>query len=272
MKYNSIIYDFLLAGLALIAISCSNEGPNDDSNSSVEMRNAPSGKIFKGQMTAMGDGKVRSWIMIDAAGKPQELGIEMTLSAIDGLSPDDHQEFVLPLHKRAKDLTPFDHIGINWNPMGHPPQDIFTVPHFDFHFYMMPLDARMAIPEWSEDTDAQFSNYPPEGYMPAGYFTPPGMGTSEAQMGKHWIPVNLGDFLPFSKIMIFGSYDGTFNFIEPMVTRDYLLTGLNFSGTFPMPMHVSVSGYYPARYNISHNTQNANISITLSDFTFMDAE
>jgi hypothetical protein len=40
--------------------------------------------------------------------------------------------------------------------------------------------------------------FPPLGYLPADYFTS-GAGTAEGQMGKHWLPVNLGDYLPFSK-------------------------------------------------------------------------
>ena len=41
--------------------------------------------------------------------------------------------------------TPFEHIVINWNPHGHPPPEIYSVPHFDFHFYTQTRADREAI-------------------------------------------------------------------------------------------------------------------------------
>jgi len=31
-------------------------------------------------------------------------------------------------------VPPFDHIGINWNPNGHPPAGVYNRPHFDVPF------------------------------------------------------------------------------------------------------------------------------------------
>jgi hypothetical protein len=57
---------------------------------------------------------------------------------------------------------------------------------------MISIAEQLAIPEWSLSTDAAFNLYPPLGYLPADYFTSRA-GTAEGQMGKHWLPVNLGD-------------------------------------------------------------------------------
>ena len=229
--------------------------------------------VFKGPQVALGYGKVRSWISMDSNGHPGEIGIEITPEAFKNLTmedtkmlPPEHETIVVPLHLKATQLTPFDHIGLNWNPNGHQPEGVFDVPHFDIHFYMIPLEEQMAIPAWSPETDAAFNLYPPMAYMPADYGTPPGPATAEAQMGKHWLPVNLGAYLPFSKIMVYGSYNGQFIFVEPMITLDYLLSNVDFSADYSQPELFEKAGNYPTKYNIYHNAITGNTYITLSEF------
>ncbi|GEL12260.1 hypothetical protein SAMN05192550_3169 [Flavobacterium glycines] len=229
--------------------------------------------VFKGPEVQFGYGKVRSWISVSQSGTPNEIGLEITPEAFKNLTdendkkiPADHSTVIVPLHLKAKQLTPFNHIGLNWNPRGHIPEGVFDVPHFDIHFYMISIADQMAIPAWSQETDAAFNNYPPEGYMPADYFTPPGDATAEAQMGKHWLPVNLGAFLPFSKIMIYGSYNGKVIFTEPMITLDHLLSHVDSSTDYSQPQFFQKPGNYPTKYNIYHNPDNGNTYITLSGF------
>jgi hypothetical protein len=131
---------------------------------------------------------------------------------------------------------------------------------------MISIAEQLSIPEWSPSTDAAFNLYPPPGYLPANYFTPPGAGTAEGQMGKHWLPVNLGDYLPFSKIMIYGSYNGKVNFIEPMITTEYLLSNEEASLNYSQPESFEKAGNYPTKYNIYHDQSTGNFYITLSDF------
>ena len=230
-------------------------------------------KVFKGPQVALGYGKVRSWISVDSKGFPSEIGIEITPEAFKNLAPNNSKTLppagktiVVPLQLKATQLTPFDHIGLNWNPNGHEPQGVFDVPHFDFHFYMISVKEQMAIPEWSSQTDAAFNNYPSMGYMPADYFTPPGPATAEPQMGKHWLPANLGAYLPFSKIMIYGSYNGQLIFVEPMITLNYLLSNVDFSMNYSQPQHFAKAGNYPTKYNIYHDDITGNTYVTLSDF------
>lgn len=227
--------------------------------------------VFKGPEVEIGNGIVRSWISVNKlSGKPVQIGIEMTPGALTGL-PDaapgvELPVYILPLHLKATQLTPFDHIGLNWNPHGHQPEHVFDVPHFDFHFYMISAQEQLAIPEWSPETDAAFNLYPPTGYMPVDYATPPGPATAEPQMGKHWAPMNLGDYLPFSKILIYGSYNGKVIFVEPMVTLDYLLSNPDFHVDYSQPEFFQKEGNYPMKYNIFHDTATGNTYVTLSDF------
>ena len=230
--------------------------------------------VFKGPQVTLGYGKVRSWISLDQKnGLPNEIGIEITPEAFKNLTtnnsktlPPSGSTIVVQLHLKATQLTPFDHIGINWNPNGHPPEGIFDAPHFDIHFYMISVEEQMAIPEWSPETDAAFNNYPPMGYMPADYGTPPGPATAEPEMGKHWLPNNFGDYLPFSKIMIYGSYDGKLIFVEPMITLNYFLSNIDFSMDYSQPEHFAKAGNYPTKYNIYHDATTGNTYVTLSEF------
>ncbi|CAN5177238.1 DUF5602 domain-containing protein [soil metagenome] len=223
--------------------------------------------IFKGPEVQMGNGKARSWISINHAGLPIELGIELTDDALYGL-PQDPKDFaaatfVLPLHQKARDITPIDHIVINWNVHGHEPEHVFDVPHFDFHFYMITLADQLAIPPY-EVAPAGFENLPPHANWPDLYFPTAG---GVPQMGKHWID---GTFAPpFSKTFIYGSYNGRFTFLEPMITRDYLLQGTT-SSTAYRQLHVfdPANKYYPQQYNIYKNTVTSKHYITLSNFAW----
>ncbi|AWG23084.1 hypothetical protein FFWV33_16905 [Flavobacterium faecale] len=236
-------------------------------------------RIYAGPEVAVGDGLARTWVTLDSKGYPMEIAIEISEDAIknpgedsemdmaDGAMEMEHgQMIMLPLHSQAQKSTPFNHVGINWNPHGHPPAQVFDSPHFDFHFYTIPLEEQLAIPGWSTATDALFNTYPDAAFLPANYFTPPGADTAEAQMGKHWIPTNIGDYLPFSKILVYGSYNGKVNFIEPMVTQAYLLQKINTSESYSQPLKVQTKGNYPTKYNIYHDTKTGKTQITLSDF------
>jgi hypothetical protein len=36
-------------------------------------------------------------------------------------------------------------VGLNWNPHGHIPPGVYDLPHFDFHFYIEPIEKIFAI-------------------------------------------------------------------------------------------------------------------------------
>ncbi len=207
---------------------------------------------FYGPQVHIGDGKVRSWIRITHSGIPEEIGVEMTQGSLMELPVDDHVSLVLPLHQKAKEVTPFDHVYFNWNPEGHEPIPFFGVPHFDFHFEMTSVAEREMIPAYSPASDAMFNNYPPAGYIPVDYGTGPGGAAAEIAMGKHWLPPP-PTFLPFSKVMIYGTYNGHVTFVEPMITRAYLMSQASSSQPYSQPTLFEHTGkYYPTTMNISY--------------------
>jgi len=89
-------------------------------------------------------------------------------------------------------------------------------------------------------------------------------------MGKHWLPINLGAYLPFSKIMVYGSYGGQLIFVEPMITLNYLLSNVDFSMDYSQPENFAKAGNYPTKYNIYHDAITGNTYVTLSEFVARD--
>lgn len=220
---------------------------------------------YHGPQVHIGNGKARSFFTISHTGVPHELGIEMTEGVFSGIpAGQDHPSFVLPLHHKAQDATPFDHIYMNWNPNGHPPAPIFGVPHFDFHFYTISSASRMAIPAYTPAPGNLFDILPPVPYRPAGFIPLPG---GEPQMGKHWADI-LHPVAPgtFTHTMIYGSYNGQIIFVEPMITRTFLQSGADVSMPYGQPAQFQETGtYYPTVYNIRDDGSGKHY-VTLSNF------
>lgn len=208
----------------------------------------------------MGNGKAQSFFKLDNNGNPLEIGIEMTAGALTGLSQG--ASWVLPLEQKALELTPFNHIYINWNHHGHPPIDLFGAPHFDFHFFTISVGEQMAIPSYSAATSEKFDLLPPAGFIPASYNAESG---GVATMGKHWLDDNAP--MPFSHTMIYGSYNGEVNFVEPMITLTVLQGGATINTPYAQPQNFAKAGkWYPTKYNIYKNVQTNKHYVSLSDF------
>jgi hypothetical protein len=206
-------------------------------------------QLYKGPEVNIGQGKGRSWITLTKEGVPQEAGIELNNAALTGL-PDEETAFLLPLHRAVMQVTPFQHITVNWNPHGHEPEHVYDLPHFDFHFYMMPLAERLSIPPYSDVTASLFDNFPSAGYLPPSYVPIPG---GVPQMGKHWVDLNAPELngQPFTKTFIYGSYNGQVTFYEPMATMALIQNGNTYSSAIPQPQfYLPGHTYYPTTYSV----------------------
>jgi hypothetical protein len=251
----------------MLLFSCKKEeqsiAPLNESKSVAGRAASEISNVFKGPNVAIGNGHARSWIRINHLDMPLEIGLELTASAFTSLP--DHANLVLPLHHKAKEVTPFDHIYFGYNENGHPPAGVFTVPHFDAHFYMTTNQERLAIPVVTPATLPLFTFAPPLGYMAPSYF----QAGPEPQMGQHWIPPP-PTFLPFSRVMIYGTFNGELTFIEPMVTVAHMLSG-GSTNNYLQPAKFAEAGNYPTTYNIYKDPQNGNYNITLSNFVARSA-
>lgn len=202
---------------------------------------------------------------LDSNYKPSAIAIHMTDEALSGL-PTEGKETVLALPAEAESYgLPFDHVTLDWNPRGHEPDFIYGAPHFDMHFYVISQAERNTI---TPGTPAA-ARMPEAAAVPAGYVPPPDPANSVVpQMGMHWSsPSTSLEFTPagFSRTLIYGFAHGKLAFVEPMITRDYLLSRTNSAATFTVPDLVAKHGYYPSRYRIEHN-EDRSIDIILDQF------
>ncbi|HLO57248.1 MAG TPA: DUF5602 domain-containing protein [Bacteroidales bacterium] len=225
-------------------------------------------KTFYGPAVHMGNGAVRTFVVEDRNGDPKAVGILMSKKALDNL-PHDMTEFVLEFPK-ASDQDFYTHATVDWNPAGHEPEHVYTLPHFDFHFYTIPLEERLAI---GPNDTIQFENLPDSIYIPPFYFKGPG---GVPQMGSHWVdllsPEISGSGI-FTKTFIWGSYDGKFTFWEPMVTRDYLLSNpVNSFTAVRQPQAYQRSGWYAQNYKVSYNSRNGERIVALTNLVYVEGQ
>jgi hypothetical protein len=178
-----------LTGGAIFA--CCDSTPPDESGT------------FFGPTTQMAGGSARAYATLDRNGAPTDLGVAFTEAALTGL-PAPGPEFVLLLPSQAS-ATSYKHAVINWVPNGHPPAGVYTVPHFDFHFYMITQQERDAITAADPQYAVKIAKQPTAEFVAAGYVT----GMASERMGPHWndpaAPERQGQ--PFTKMFIYGSYD-----------------------------------------------------------------
>ncbi len=239
---------FLSLAAATILTSCKKESDNQI------------GGTFKGPVVQVYNGRAWTSVQISPTGNPMHLSIFITDDALNSLPSGiadghttgnhDHSDmgnnWILKFHPKAN--TPFDHVGMGWNPNGHEPDVIYGLPHFDFHYYLTSPAEVAAIPPYEVDS-SKFLNWPAADYFPSTYFNP---GGGVPQMGCHWIDATSGELNGqiFSQTFIYGSYDGKVTFYEPMITLDFLKNNNNFERAIPQPAKVQKSGWYPTKLRV----------------------
>ena len=243
-----------------------------DENSIARSSQEDQYNTFYGPAVQFGEGHVRSWANISHEDKPVAIGIEFTNGVLDqqhthSTNETHGHEVLLTVHQKAKALMPFDHLTMGYMAAGHPPPGIYSVPHFDFHFYKMPLAERLAIPPYPQAMIA-FNNNPSSGYLPPAYVKAP---AGEAQMGAHWMDVLSPEFngQPFTHTFVYGSYDGKVNFLEPMATLAFLSAGTTVHKAIRQPqLFDPVNTHYPTRYNIWKNETNSRHYIAMDQMVW----
>jgi hypothetical protein len=239
---------------------------------------APASKAgtFYGPSLDFADGSARTWVTTDEGGDPTALGVEMTDGVLEGLpttvtGPSPTALMVtLPLPSQAAG-TGFDHAELGWNPNGHEPPQLYGQPHFDLHFYMVSGAEEAAILPSDPEYATKAGNLPSGDFVPAGYVPPPGPAAASAvpQMGLHWTDVHSPELngQPFTNTFIYGSWDGRFTFLEPMITKAYLETHPNTSQAIPQPAKWPKAGRFPTEYKVSYNASEREFRIALDGLT-----
>ena len=227
--------------------------------------------VVYGSTVTVGSGSARSFVAADANGRPTEIGLVLTETALTGLpaSPvsGTMYELALPSTSSATAQMPFDHISFDWNPNGHEPAPIYSAPHFDAHFYMQSMAAQHAITL----DDPKGDILPDAAKLPSGYVTPPNVapGRTVPMMGRHWVDPSSPEYTPggaFTHTFIYGSYDGHVTFVEPMLTKALLAPAVSVDQAIKQPTTYEATGkYFPNRYTIRYDATTKEYIISLKD-------
>lgn len=235
---------------------------------SAQERFPPSDRTNWGRPRRLGDGTAATFYTEGRSGAPQYLGIWFTTDALDGLPEEPGPEFSteLPLPAEARAAN-FEWVSADWNPHGHVPADVYDVPHFDFHFYLMDREAVHeqippgecdrngdGTPEFGVSCDVQERGTEslPDAQLPSGYVS---TGETVPLMGNHWVDSEASEFQgePFTHTWIYGSFDGRITFLEPMITTRFFE---NLRGRVVVdvktPERFPTRGFYPTQYVIRH--------------------
>jgi hypothetical protein len=222
-----------------------------------------------GPAQPVGGGTASTYVTLDADGHPTEVGVRLTRAALDGL-PDQPTAVMLAFPEPARE-TVFDNVMLNWNPHGHDPLPPFGRPHFEVHFDMVDQAALTGVdpadPAWA--TKAAHS--PEARYVPADYVLPPGPPAPDQAvpgMNVHLVDATLvpGSY-DFRQILINGTWDGRYTFIEPMVTQAWPRTGPTLHVAIKQPRAYQRSGYYPTVYSVRADGPTQDYLISLGGLT-----
>jgi len=220
-------------------------------------------KVSHGEGVGFAGATVRTYLEQDPQGRPVSLGIEIPESILAKL-PDKKATLHLGLPQAAKGLQ-YTFARFDWLPQGHEPPGVYDVPHFDFHFYMMPMEQVQKI-AGGADPVVVSSEFVPGDYISPGNQAVPAMGV-------HWVDKLGPEFngRPFEKAFIYGAHAGEVIFLEPMATLAYLKSKPDFSADVKQAQAVRKAGYYPRRYSIRYLPQQKVYRISLDDLVRREA-
>lgn len=186
-------------------------------------------------------------------------------------------EIAVDVPESAMQMSAFRKVVLNWNPQGHVPPGVYTVPHTDFHFYFITDEERLAIGRARDASDMCLMANPlgpeppmlpfpqncdqigftaaplPADQMPAGYQN---IKATEPAMGNHLLDPASHEFhgQAFDHTHIYMANAGKLAGMEPMITLDYLRS-LQAPVRVPvsMPAAFPMAGMYPTEYVMEYD-------------------
>lgn len=217
-------------------------------------------KEYKSAEVALHNGKVWTNAKVDKDGKPLNVSIVLNDAALNSVplgQPSDHMSpannLLIPISENSG--TPFKFAMVNWNSSGHEPDHVYTLPHFDFHFY---TSTQGEVMNYMDET--KLNAEPAADYVPANHISGPGV----PMMGRHYIDATTPELhgATFTQTFLYGSYDSKVVFWEPMITQQFLKTTNEFERSLPQPAKFQQAGYYPTKMKIKRHDGVTEISLT----------
>jgi hypothetical protein len=217
-------------------------------------------KIIIGETAVVAGSAISTWARVNEAGVVTWVGLTMPLALMENMPPEGSGPAgaiaVLNYPPVVKATTYFDHAEIHSEPTGHPNNPAYAqanrylVPHFDFHFYGVPLSQVLTIP-FGFFFDQASADRLPKFYAQPEPLSVPQMGrhaalVSEFTATDHWLATMVAGFLPDASYM---------NFLEPMVTQELLLQRKSFVMQAPRPANLGHATRYPAECIVLYDKQ-----------------
>lgn len=227
------------------------------------------GESHVGRAVPIGRGTAHVVVGTDVGVKPQSVSVVLSEGALKGLptrlstkNAEGSWVYAVPM-PAGPPRTGYSEVVIDWNPHGHPPPHIYTVPHFDFHFYMISPEAVEKV-HFTGPSDPA-AKVLDAAIVPSDYQVIP--ETVVDKMGVHAVDTLAPEFhgKPFTATFIYGYYQNRLVFLEPMVTRAFLLTKPDFRLPVRTPARYSTGGYYPTSYGVRYDAVRHNYVIELLD-------
>jgi hypothetical protein len=241
-------------------------------------------RMVYGASQALGQGTARTYVVLDNAGRATSLGVALSETAMTGLPqmpmPGMPSAAMLSLAIPAEAAaTGYDHVMLDWNPAGHEPEHVYTHPHFDFHFFQVSTAERDAMNPGNPQFGPKSGIFPAAAFVPEGFMAAsvlanvPPAAAAVPLMGMHWLDTSSPELQPppnnhqFTRTFIYGSFDGRFIFVEPMITKAFIESakGRAEGYSFPVsvPEKVATTGAYPSAYSISYDASAREYRIAL---------
>jgi hypothetical protein len=259
--------------------------------------------VLHGPAVPVGRGTARLYVERGPHGEPTALGVALTEGAMSGLATHmndtsrcfdrdrdgtlEHGECLgdyqvdLAMPAEAEGLRlPVGWAMLNWNPEGHlhPAPQVWSAPHFDFHFYLADkasVDALRPGPcgELIDCADSARASAPlPEGHVPPGYID---VGAAVPAMGNHLVdaqdPELADPSLGFSGTFIYGTIDGRLAFLEPMISHAFLASRPDRCTPLRIPRAVATAGYYPTGYCVRYDATSGEYRVSLEGLVWRPA-
>jgi len=233
---------------------------------------AQGARVVWGESTVVDGARVATWALVS----PQDdtilaVGLTFSRKLADEMPErgDGPAGAIASLEFPAivQETTFFNHVEMQSNEHGHesPPGSngaVYSVPHFDFHFYSIPEEEVLAIGAQTVPPPPTPVYELPAGYLPAG--------PSIAEMGRHSSPASILSVEKLSTVMIAGYLpDGSrMHFLEPMISQEKLLSQEDF--TLDVPMLTTFGGemQYPTTFEATF--QGNSWSFVFSDFVSVE--
>lgn len=241
-------------GVVLVLLACSDGGTG------------PAARTLRGADVSVGDGLAHIEMVIDGSDNLTSISAVFNDDALDNLPTTmPATVFDLPLPANAP-AGIIQYATLNWNPQGHPPPAVYTVPHFDVHFYFIPKSEVATITPADPDFAAKGAKAPPADELPPGYVGDP---VAVPQMGTHYMDAGSHEFHgdPFTNTFVYGFYDGTMIFLEPMMTHAFLESRQGETKSLAIPAKYPAAGRYPTSYSVTFDAAAGGHRVTLDGFT-----